>query len=122
MNSKAVLAVAAFAALASAAARADDITIDNTPFQSSRTRAEVQAELAQFRSSGVNPWSTQYNQLVGFNSANTRAQVQAQYLAERNQVAAMSGEDSGSAYLTRLAAAPSRQHGTTLAGAPSNGQ
>jgi hypothetical protein len=114
MNSKAVLAVAAFAALASAAARADDITIDNTPFQSSRTRAEVQAELAHFRSSGVNPWSMQYNQLAGFNSGNTRAQVQAEYLAERNQVAAMSGEDSGSAYL--------RQHGTTLAGALSNGQ
>ncbi len=44
MNSKAILAIAAFAAIASTAARADDITVDNTQFQSSRTRAEVMAE------------------------------------------------------------------------------
>lgn len=119
----AVAAFAAFAAFASTAAHADDITIDNTPFESTRTRAEVQAELAQFKKSGVNPWAISYNQLAGFHSGKTRAHVQAEYLAERDQVAAMSGEDSGSAYLTLLAAAPSRTHnGTTLAGAPSNGQ
>jgi hypothetical protein len=32
----------AFAAIASGNACADDITIDNTPFQSTRTRTEVQ--------------------------------------------------------------------------------
>jgi hypothetical protein len=46
MNSKAILAIAAFAAIASTAARADDITVESTPFQSSRSRAEVQAEAA----------------------------------------------------------------------------
>ena len=120
MNSKAILAVAAFAALAGTAARADDITLDNTPFQSVRTRAEVQAELAQFKNAGVNPWSISYNQLAHFQSARSRAQVQAEYIADRDQVTALTSEDSGSAYLAQVAA--SRQVGTTLAGTPVNPQ
>jgi hypothetical protein len=123
MHSNAFYAVGAFAAVAafaSTAANADDITIDNTPFQSTRTRAEVLAELGQFKKSGVNPWSNRYNQLAGFNSSKTRAQVQAEYVAARNEVAAMSGEDSGSAYLAQL---PGGYNGsTTLAGTPANAQ
>lgn len=118
MNSKALLALAAVAALATGAARADDITIDNTPFQSVRTRAEVQAELGQFQKAGVSPWSIRYNPLAKFQSQQTRAQVQAEYRAERDQVAAMTAEDSGSAYLTRLASAP--RVSETLAGTPVN--
>ena len=118
MNSKAILAVAAFAALASAGARADDITVDNTPFNSVKTRAEVQAELSQYQKAGVNPWSIRYNQLAGFKSTQTRAQVQAEYIADRDQVAVMTAEDSGSAYLSKVAA--TRQVGTTLAGTPVN--
>jgi hypothetical protein len=121
MNSKALFAVAAFAAFASAAARADDITIDNTPFQSARTRAEAQAELGQYKKAGVNPWSTYYNQLAGFHSTKTRAEVQAEYRAERDQVAIMNREDSGSAYLTHLAGVHNKV-GTTLAGTPASGQ
>ncbi|MEO5670321.1 MAG: DUF4148 domain-containing protein [Ramlibacter sp.] len=120
MNSKAILAIAAFAALAGGAARADDITIDNTPFQSVRTRADVQADLAQFKKAGVNPWSISYNQLAHFQSAKSRAQVQAEYIADRDQVAALTSEDSGSAYLAHVAA--TRQVGTTLAGTPFNAQ
>jgi hypothetical protein len=120
MNSKAILAIAAFAALAGTAARADDITVDSQQFQSAKSRAEVQAELAQYQKAGVNPWSTRYNPLAGFQSTKSRAQVQAEYVAERNQVAALTGEDSGSAYLTQVAA--SRTVGTTLAGTPANGQ
>jgi hypothetical protein len=120
MNSKTLLAVAAFAAIASTAARADDITIDTTPFNSSRTRAEVQAELFQYKKAGVNPWSISYNQLSQFKSAKTREQVQAEYRAERDTVAAMTAEDSGSALLTHLAA--TRNVGTTLAGTPVNAQ
>jgi hypothetical protein len=120
MNAKTVFAVAAFAALASAAARADDITIDTTPFHSQRTRAEVQAELMQYRQAGVNPWSTSYNPLKGFQSTVAREQVQAEFLSNRNAVAAMTSEDSGSAYLTQVAAANSRSNGTNLAGKPVN--
>ena len=120
MNSKAIIAIAAFAALAGTAARADDITVDTTPFQSVKSRAEVQAELAQYTKAGVNPWSIRYNQLAGFQSVKSRAQVQAEYIAERDAVAALTSEDSGSAYLTQVAA--TRQVGTTLAGTPVNGQ
>ncbi len=120
MHSKTLLAVAAFAAIASSAARADDITIDTTPFQSVRTRAEVQADLFQYKAAGVNPWSISYNQLAQFKSAKSRAQVQAEYRADREAVAALNGEDSGSAYLTQMAA--TRTVGTTLAGTPTNAQ
>ena len=120
MNSKAILAIAAFAALAGTAARADDITVDTTPFNSVKTRAEVQAELSQFQKSGVNPWSIRYNQLAALQPTRTRAQVQAEYLAERDEVAALTAEDSGSTYLAQAPA--SRQTGVTLAGSPVNGQ
>jgi hypothetical protein len=120
MNSKTLLAVAAFAAIATSAARADDITIDTTPFQSARTRAEVQAELFQYKRAGVNPWSTRYNPLAKFESHKSREQVQAEYRADRHAVAALTGEDSGSAYLTHMAA--TRTVGTTLAGTPVNPQ
>lgn len=94
---------------------ADDITIDTTPFSSSLSRAQVQAELAQYKQSGVNPWSNAYNQLRGFTSTATREQVVGQYIAERDRVAAFTGEDSGSALLARSRAV---QPGATLAGLP----
>ena len=112
MNRKS-LAALAIAAAASGAALADDITIDTQPFTSTATRAEVKAELAQARAAGVNPWSTQYNPLKGFQSTRTRAEVTAEYLASRSRVAAFTGEDSGAAYL-----AQNRGHGVgpTVAG------
>lgn len=83
-------------------ARADDITIDPRPFVSSKSRSQVQAELHAYRKSGVNPWALSYNPLKDFRSSKTRAAVTAEYLRERNAVAAMNGEDSGSRYLTEL--------------------
>lgn len=120
MNSKTVFAIAAFATLASAAARADDITVDNTPFKSQLTRAEVQADLMQYRQAGVNPWSTSYNPLKTFQSSLTREQVRNEFLGDRQAVAALTSEDSGSAYLSKLAAANSRADRTNLAGTPAN--
>ena len=69
-------------------------------FTSAKSRAEVQAELAQYKQAGVNPWATSYNQLRGFKSATTRDAVTAEYVAARDQVAAFTGEDSGAAYLS----------------------
>jgi hypothetical protein len=101
-------------------AYADDITIDNTPFQGQRTQAEVQAELAQYKAAGVNPWSTQYNPLKQFRSVRSRADVVAEFAASRAEVAALTGEDSGSGY---LAQAGSRTGvSATLAGQPRNAQ
>ena len=108
----AALATAGFAAQAD---EADGSQYVNS-FNGAKTRAEVQAELGQYKKAGVNPWSTQYNPLNAFQSGKTRAQVQAEYLASRDTVAAFTSEDSGSAYLAqRTVATPAR----ALAGQPS---
>ena len=85
-------------------------------FEGSRTRAEVQADLVNFKK-GPNPWSTQYNPLRNFQSSTSREAVTAAYIASRDEVKALNSEDSGSAYLaaTRAIHAP-----TTLAGQPQN--
>lgn len=81
------------------AAYADDITVDPTPFVSSRSRAEVRAELEAYRKSGVNPWARNYDPLRQFHSSRSRAEVTAEYIRDRDIVAAMNSEDSGSHYL-----------------------
>jgi hypothetical protein len=108
---------ALFAVAISGNALADDITIETTPFVSSRTRAEVQAELAQFKKAGTSPWSIQYNPLASFKSTMSSEEVVAEYLASRKEVAAFNGEDSGSSYLTATRA---HTAGVTLAGRPRN--
>lgn len=99
MNRKIAIALATLVAAGSTFA--DDITIDPVPFQSTATRAQVQAELAAFKKSGVNPWSNSYSQVRNFKSSKSRAEVVAEYIASRDRVAAMTREDSGSAYLAR---------------------
>lgn len=108
-------AAAAFALAAmTGAAYADDITIDPTPFVSTKSRAEVRAEVIgkaeQIRmahgegDSGMNHAATSGSTL-------TRAQVRGDYLASRAQVSAFNGEDSGSAYLTAM---QPRQNGNVM--------
>lgn len=63
------------------------------------SREAVQAELAQYRREGVNPWSMSYNPLKSFRSSTSRDAVSSQFLEAREQVAAFTGEDSGSSYL-----------------------
>lgn len=121
MNRNIASILAITAAAFAGNALADDITIDTTPFTSTKSRAEVQAELAQYKRAGVNPWSTQYNPLKQFKSAKTREQVVADYVADRDEVAALNGEDSGSAYLAQDSGRP-RDASTTLAGQPRNPQ
>jgi urease accessory protein UreF len=98
MNRKSLIALALSTAFAGAAL-ADDITVETTPFVSTATRAEVRADLAAYRQAGVNHASNRYNPLAQFKSQRTRAQVTAEYVASREQVAALTGEDSGSTYL-----------------------
>jgi hypothetical protein len=83
---------------AAGSAFADDITIEATPFISTRTRAEVVAEMQQARHE-ANPWADSYDQLQAFQSTLTRAEVTAEYLLSRDEVQAFNGEDSGSTYL-----------------------
>jgi hypothetical protein len=93
---------------------ADDITIDPTPFVSTASRAQVIDELRQFRASGVNPWADDYNPIAHAQSTMTRAEVTGAYMASRNEVAAFGAEDSGSSYITRMAATR-RDRATELA-------
>lgn len=119
MNASRLLLVAA-AALATAASPAfadeADASQYGIQFTGTQTRAEVQAQLTQHRPAAtVNPWSTQYNPLATFKSERTRAQVRGEYLADRDAVHALTGEDSGSAY---LAGSEPSAHANRLAGQP----
>ena len=90
------------------------------PFDGSRPVVEVQAELAAYKQAGVNPWSTQYNPLRSFRSATTREAVTAEYIASRDVVRELNGEDSGSTYLAQERSLALES--STLAGQPRNAQ
>ena len=47
--------------------------VPQAPFASTKTHAEVQADLAAYQRAGVNPWSASYNPLRTFRSTKTRA-------------------------------------------------
>ena len=114
----AAVSAAAIAASFATPAYADDIT--PTPaFTSSRTRAEVQAELQQYQQQGVNPWARNYNPLQSFHSDKTRAQVTAEFLSDRAEVAASNSEDGGASW---RAARAGRPVNPVLAGTPVNAQ
>jgi hypothetical protein len=117
MNRNIAYALVVFAATAAAAGQAfaETPTFDTTPFMSVKTRAEVQGELAAYKTAGVNPWSIQYNPLKTFRSTVTREQVVAEYIASRDEVNATTGEDSGSVYLAQARPA---QATSTLAALP----
>jgi hypothetical protein len=112
----AVLSVAAFAATAETPDPSGQFAVRTN---SQQTRAAVQAQQVEAKQAGVNPWSTSYNPLKSFRSERSRADVQADYIANRDRVAAFTREDSGSAYLANnraTVAAP------VVAGQPVNAQ
>jgi hypothetical protein len=100
MNRKIALTFA-IASVAAASAFAETPMVDTKPFKSAMTRQQVQAELQQHRRSGVDTFADGYNQLTGFRSGLTRAEVKAEFLASRDEVSALNSEDSGSRFLAR---------------------
>jgi hypothetical protein len=118
MNRKTLTALV-IAASAAGSAFAESPTVLKDGFTSTKSRAEVQAELFAYKKAGVNPWSTQYNPLAYFRSAGDRAAVTAAYIADRDAVAAIGSEDSGASY---FAQAPRAVVSETLAGQPRNAQ
>ena len=95
-------AIFAAAAMASGSAYADDITIDTTPFVSTKTRAEVRAEVmgqAEQLRIASSEFGMHSQPAPTSASGYTRAQAKADYIAARNQVRALNAEDSGSSYL-----------------------
>jgi hypothetical protein len=111
------IASAVLIAAVAASAFAETPTVVTEPFVSTKSRAEVQAELFAYKKAGVNPWSTSYDQLASFKSNTSRQEVVAEYLASRDEVAALNSEDSGSAYLTQVLAQRTRAN-QMLAGHP----
>jgi phosphoribosylformylglycinamidine (FGAM) synthase-like amidotransferase family enzyme len=107
-------AILALAFIASGNAYADDITIDTTPFVSSMTRDEVSAQLKVPYPHG-NPWSGQYN-MFQIKSAATSDQVSSEYTSSRDEVRALTGEDSGSAYFVKSAASFGSKVGGMMGG------
>ena len=123
---KSSLVVAATLAVALVgAAYADDPTIDTyQSAASTKSRAQVQTELAQAKRDGsIKAWSTSYNPLALAKSVKTRNEVVAELQAARasGELSAFTSEDSGSAYLAR-ATRPGTSTARVLAGTPPSGQ
>jgi hypothetical protein len=94
-----IITTALIAAFAGSALAETPNAVPEAPFVSTKSRAEVQVELAAYQRAGVNPWSMSYNPLAYFRSTKSRAEVTADYLGARDQVHAMTAEDSGSQWL-----------------------
>lgn len=116
MNAKMLLPLALFVAAGAANAETPFAGVQDNHFVSSKSRAEVQAELAAYKKAGVNPYATAYNPLRHFVSTANRADVTAAYIAARDEVAARNSEDGGLGYFAQQG-----QRGAvsaTLAGTP----
>lgn len=77
-----------------------------TTFLSTLSRAEVRAELmgrSELLRTGSSEWAMQNNEPIAIKSAETREQAKAEYKSARQEVIAVTGEDSGSAYYQRQA-------------------
>ena len=114
------VAAITIAALGPTKAYADDITVDNTPFVSSKSRSEVRAELMGQSNTvwaGASEWALQRNEVPRLQSGYTIEQARSQFKTSRLEVSALTGEDSGSAYLTRVAM-PSHLKANAVMGAP----
>ncbi|GAB3669246.1 hypothetical protein [Ramlibacter alkalitolerans] len=85
-------------------------------FTGTLSRAEVRSALmahpAQL-TSAASEWRLQQGETLMAGSSTTRAQVRAEYIASREQVRAMNGEDGGAAY---LASAGRQARVTVIAG------
>jgi hypothetical protein len=118
----AAAALAATATIVSGNVHADiiangEISVDNTPFVSTRTRSEVKGELmgqADLVRTGASEWAMQHDQASAFKSAYTREQAKAEYKAARSEVMALTAEDGGALYFKR----PAMRGNTTVMGAP----
>ena len=110
LNSIAAIAIAIAATGSAGSAFADDITIDTQTFVSTRTRADVKAEMLQARADGsMATWVAEASSApvtLAMSRQVTRQEVLADMRINREArlaSAAMTGEDSGSFYLSQVA-------------------
>ena len=109
------LGAAVAAVLMSGNARAEGPIEDFRPIAGVLSRDAVKADLVAHRAQ-VTSYAAEWTQHQPdeVHAMATREQVRADYLASREEVRAMTAEDSGSGYLARRNV---RMHETTLAGA-----
>jgi len=108
----AAAAAAALLAFAPKDSRADDITIDTTPFVSTKTRAEVRGDYIKAPSARASTeWSSQMNEQHPYKSSLTRSDARSGYLHDRQEVSQYNGEDSGSYLLSHPRRDPTRAMG-----------
>ena len=114
LNTIAAIAIAIAATGSAGSAFADDITIDTQTFVSTRTRADVKAEMLQARADGsMAAWVAEAGSVpvtLAMSSQVTRQLTRQEVLADmriereaRLASVAMTGEDSGSFYLSQVA-------------------
>jgi len=97
MNRKIALTIV-LASIAAGSAFAETPATGGTIFKATMTRDQVRAELEQHRKAGVDTFADGYNQLDAFRSTLTRAEVRSDFMAARDMVSALNGEDGGSGY------------------------
>ena len=110
LNTIAAIAIAIAATGSAGSAFADDITIDTQTFVSTRTRADVKTEMLQARADGsMATWVAEASSApvtLAMSRQVTRQEVLADMRINREArlaSAAMTGEDSGSFYLSQVA-------------------
>ena len=106
MNAKRTLSSLILFGVSAGSVLAEEPSTVHQTFVSSRTRAEVQAELFAYKKAGVNPWSMAYNPLRHFKSLRTREAVVDEAVAVRAQASALHGEDGGAIYQSRFGTYP----------------
>jgi hypothetical protein len=104
MGSLSAVATLAAAVMTCASAYADDITVDPSPFVSTLSAEQVRADLAK-PFPGGNPWSSMYNMFQG-KSTTAIDQARTEYITSRDEVKALTSEDSGSAFIMKSRALP----------------
>jgi len=111
---------AAAAGLISTSAFAETTLEYASPFVSTLTRAEVQAEFKarpDLLRAAASEWAMQQSEPVGLKSTEIRANAKNEYRSARQEVLAMTSEDSGSAYFLKQTPRWSRAS-ATMGGAP----
>lgn len=97
-----VAAVASASAMIASKAYAESPTVDQIPFISKRSAAEVRAETRAARVTlDPSEWDLQRNGVRSVASSYTRPEAKSSYLDAREESHALVAEDSGAAYLIK---------------------
>jgi len=115
MGTATAAAAIAAAAITCGTAFAESPTIETTPFVSSLSRDEVNAEL-KVPYPGGNPWAGRYDMFPRTSTTTTSEQAQSAYKMSRDEANALNSEDGGSAYFLKSATRSGANPSATMGG------